>query len=286
MAVRSDQPGHRRAVAIRVGPTIARGSRLHIGAGQHVADQIWMRPIHSRVDHRDDYPGTLAVAVRLRRPQEPQLPLPIPHTVRPYRTRWDGHRDQRRHQCQRTRPQLMRSCLHRSIPITPGPGSCRISRSGGGSNTEGTPGRNGHSVSGGIVRRSRRSGERPEPTPPPNRPPSGPTPDAPRPAESRASAASCPTDLLAGSTAGAPITAPDRNTLPTGVSIQGEPGGPSPPGTPFAAGIGWSDPGTATGMPLHAGDVPPLNADPPPAGSATGTTIGSGRGITGARKDP
>src|SRR5438046_5895858 len=109
-----------------------------------------MSPIDTTVDNRNCDTLALAVLVRLAHMQKRQVPLTVSDLICPGDLRTHPHRDgeHSRH----GEPQ--RTSRHRSIPITPGPGSSI--GSGPGASTGGTPPATTHGSSGSNSRFRRR----------------------------------------------------------------------------------------------------------------------------------
>src|SRR5581483_622942 len=178
-------------------------------------------------------------AVRLRDVQEVEVPLVRPDNVGASRHGRNQQRDNHaQHRANHDQP-LPVAAHHRSIPMTPGPGSCRVG-SGGGSRTGGTPLRTSHSVSAGKESfRSRRTPGAPAPTCPPKSPPTGLTDRVTSPSGAVPATRILwrPGPTTASESAGAePITPPVRSVRPAGVETNhAPPAGPDPP-VPGTAG--------------------------------------------------
>src|SRR6266540_4821489 len=139
-AVRGDEPCDSGAVPGLVAVTVAAIEQVR--PWQHVANQIRMARVDAGVQHPHDDAVTLAGPLCVGDVQVRQVPLRVALLIGVCRHgRQQHHRSQQRHGQRQPAPP------HRSIPITPGPGSWR-SGSGAGSITGGTPTATAHGLSG------------------------------------------------------------------------------------------------------------------------------------------
>src|ERR1700704_5855343 len=133
-----DESGHRCSVAVIVLSAVAVGSG-EVFAGQYAAGEVWVACVDAGVDDAHDHALTLAVGVRLGDVEEAEVPFAVADRV--------GHRRCGEHERRDGSDQNGRNGaeepVHRSIPMTPGPGSCSVG-SGNGSSTAGPPSATAH----------------------------------------------------------------------------------------------------------------------------------------------